>query len=65
MQLIEEVSEVRASLLYFRDRMKLLCEEMTEKKVNIKSFDPESLDFCLESTTPLGFIDKISRDTIV
>lgn len=65
MKLLEEVSEVRASLLFFRDQLKDICEKMAEKNVKIAKFDLESLDFSLEATTPLGFIDKISRDTIV
>ena len=65
MKLLEEVSEVRASLLFFRDQLKDLCEKMAEKNVRLSKFDLESLDFSLESTTPLGFIDKISRDSIV
>lgn len=65
MKILEEVSEVRASLLFFRGQLKDLCEKMAEKNVRMASFDLETLDFSLESTTPLGFIDKISRDTIL
>jgi len=60
--LLAEVSEVRAMLLLYRDKLKNLCEEMAEKKIQIKHFDSDNCDFSLESVTPLGFIDTIKRD---